>query len=239
MRSRLFLGLGLLAASLASPLSAGQCPEPLRSARQLVLVVASDMNTPTATLQTFTRKSRTAKWKPEGAPISTVVGSAGLGWGWPFRKLSQNGEPLKEEGDKRTPAGFYRFGRPFGFDKLPLHRYMQLEPDKQFCVDAATSPHYSRIIPHDKVTAEVSGERMWEIDLYRRGLVIDYPTDRDAKAGSCIFLHVWKAADSPTVGCVATDEPEVAKLQDWIKPKQAVIAILPASALDRFKDCLP
>ena len=28
--------------------------------------------------------------------------------------------------------------------------------------------------------------------LYRRGLVVDYPTDAANKAGSCIFIHVWR-----------------------------------------------
>ena len=74
--------------------------------------------------------------------------------------------------------------------------------------------------------------------LYRRGLVIDYRSDAAAKAGSCIFLHVWRGPGHGTAGCVALPEGRVAALQDFLA-EGSVIAILPDSAFDRFRSCLP
>lgn len=239
MRLATCLGVGLLAIATTGSVSAGQCPEPLRSARQLVLVETDGFNSPAATLQRYGRSSRKGKWKPEGTAVPAVVGEAGLGWGLTFRSKALEGEPLKQEGDKRAPAGVFRLGRPFGFEAQDLKRYMKLEPDKQFCVDDIASPLYSRIVPLAKAATAKSGERMWEIELYKRGLVIEYPTDRKEQSGSCIFLHTWKGMDKPTVGCVAAQENEVAALQSWIKPRRAVIAILPRQARDRFAGCLP
>lgn len=239
MRLATYLGVGLLALVAGTPVQAGQCPEPLRSARQLVLVETDGFNTSMATLRRYVRSSRKAEWKADGDPSPSVVGEAGLGWGLTFRKLAREGEPLKQEGDKRAPAGVFKLGAPFGFEASKLLRYMKLEAEKQFCVDDAESPLYSRIVPLAKAGEAKSGERMWEIALYKRGFVIDYLTDRKEKSGSCIFLHVWKAPDNPTAGCVATAEPDVASLQNWIKPKGAVVAILPSQARDRFEGCLP
>jgi len=74
---------------------------------------------------------------------------------------------------------------------------------------------------------------MRDIDLYRRGLVIEYPTDAAAPAGSCIFIHVWRAAGQVTTGCVALPEPRVVAVQDFAE-HGAVIAIVPRGMLDRF-----
>ena len=65
------------------------------------------------------------------------------------------------------------------------------------------------------VGPSVSGEDMRKIDLYRRGLVVDYPTDRAARAGSCIFIHVWRGEGRGTAGCVALPEARVAALQEF------------------------
>ena len=84
----------------------------------------------------------------------------------------------------------------------------------------------------------MSGEAMWTVPLYRHGLLVDYPANRYQKAGSCVFVHVWRAPKSGTAGCVALAEESVEGLQDWAKPGTAAIGILPKSAFDRFADCL-
>jgi L,D-peptidoglycan transpeptidase YkuD (ErfK/YbiS/YcfS/YnhG family) len=81
-------------------------------------------------------------------------------------------------------------------------------------------------------------EQMGGFSLYRRGLVVDYPSDRLRKSGSCIFIHVWRSRFKGTAGCIALPEPRVAALQRFAEPG-AVIAVAPAAALDRFGDCLP
>ena len=74
--------------------------------------------------------------------------------------------------------------------------------------------------------------------LYRSGLFVDYPSDRVTRRGSCIFIHIWSASDMGTSGCVGLPEARVEALQEFSRVG-AVLAILPATAFDRFPSCLP
>ena len=74
--------------------------------------------------------------------------------------------------------------------------------------------------------------------LYRSGLFVDYPSDRATRRGSCIFVHIWSASDTGTAGCVGLPEARVEALQEFSRAG-TVIAILPATAFDRFPGCLP
>ena len=68
--------------------------------------------------------------------------------------------------------------------------------------------------------------------------MFEYPTNRAARAGSCISMHVWRPGANGTNGCVALPEPQLASLHDFAD-SGAVLAVLPGQALDRFKECLP
>jgi L,D-peptidoglycan transpeptidase YkuD (ErfK/YbiS/YcfS/YnhG family) len=106
------------------------------------------------------------------------------------------------------------------------------------CVDDSNSPAYNTITSRARVGWQVHGENMWRVPEYRRGLLIDYPTDRAARAGSCIFIHVRLPGATGTSGCVSLPELQVIALQDFAQGG-AVLAVLPRQALDRFKGCLP
>jgi len=73
---------------------------------------------------------------------------------------------------------------------------------------------------------------------YRQGLVVDYPTNAAARAGSCIFIHVWRSPNRPTAGRVGLSEARVKCPQD-LAADRAVLAILPRQALHRLPGCLP
>lgn len=213
------------------------CPAPLADARKLVLVVADTMNSTTAEVRRFTRASPSVPWTADSAPVSALIGRNGVAWAHAFRSFAQSGEPVKVDGDKRVPAGFYKIGRPFGFGPSPRPRYMRVE-DGMTCVDEPRSPDYNTITSRAKVGWQVSGENMWRVPEYRRGLLVDYPTNRAARAGSCIFIHVRRPDAKGTAGCVALPEPQVEALQDFAE-SGAVLAVLPRQAFDRFKGCLP
>jgi L,D-peptidoglycan transpeptidase YkuD (ErfK/YbiS/YcfS/YnhG family) len=80
-------------------------------------------------------------------------------------------------------------------------------------------------------------ENMWRVPAYRHGLLVDYPTDRNNRAGSCIFIHIRMPDAKHTSGCVAVPEVQVRELQDFAEGG-AVIAIIPATARGRIS-CLP
>ncbi len=216
------------------PASAG-CPPGIEGARHVLLVTSPDMNSLEASLRRFERSRTGAPWREIGTASPAVVGAAGLGWAGDAPAMPA-GEPRKREGDKRTPAGFFPLGRPFGAAASPRPGYRQLAPGEDICVDDLASPRYGQIVSRREDPA-AHGEDMGRIALYRRGFVIDTPVDAAKRSGSCIFLHVWRAPDKGTVGCVALPEPAVADLQRWVEPGD-VIAILPRREAEAALACL-
>ena len=77
------------------------------------------------------------------------------------------------------------------------------------------------------------------LPMYRRGLLVDYPTDAKARAGSCIFIHVWHSPTTGTAGCVSLPEACASKRCRNSAAPGAVLAILPRAALARLAGCLP
>lgn len=226
-----------LAAQTSASVAAPNCPAPLRSAHRLVLVTAHGMASSAAHVEVFERTLPNNRWRLAGRLGAARIGSAGMAWGGPFRRLARDGEPIKVEGDRRAPAGVYRIGRSFGFAASPRPGYLQIT-GQTFCVSDPASPAYNTITSRAAVGPAVRGEMMRRIGHYRRGLVVDYPTNAAGRAGSCIFIHVWRSPSSSTNGCVALPEARVAALQDFATAG-AVIAILPQTAIGRLSACLP
>jgi L,D-peptidoglycan transpeptidase YkuD (ErfK/YbiS/YcfS/YnhG family) len=213
------------------------CPAPLADARRLVLVVAPTVSSATASVQRFERTLPDTPWRQVDGPISALIGHNGVGWAYAFRAYARPGEPMKAEGDKRTPAGFFTIGRSFGFDASNRPGYLRIA-DGTTCVDDPSSTAYNTITTRARIGWKLHGENMWRVSEYRRGLIINYPTDRKARAGSCIFIHLRLPGKTGTSGCIALPEPQLARLQDFTQGG-AVLAVLPRQALDRFKGCLP
>jgi L,D-peptidoglycan transpeptidase YkuD (ErfK/YbiS/YcfS/YnhG family) len=217
---------------------AQSCPAVLKDARRLVLVTAQTMNDTAATMRLYERASAGENWRPLGTAEPATIGRAGMGWSQFFTRFARRGEPIKVEGDKRAPAGVYSIGRSFGILASSRPDYLQVMPDT-VCVDDPASPAYNQITSRARVGPEVHAENMGKaLPMYRRGLLVDYPTDARKKAGSCIFIHVWRSPNTGTAGCVALPEPRMEALQDFAADG-AVLAILPRGALDRLAGCLP
>jgi L,D-peptidoglycan transpeptidase YkuD (ErfK/YbiS/YcfS/YnhG family) len=216
---------------------AQSCPAPLGDARRLVLVVAPTIASATASVQSFERASPGAAWKAVGGPVSALVGHKGVAWAHAFRGFARDGEPVKVEGDKRAPAGFFAIGHSFGFAASRRPGYLRIATGT-VCVNDLASPAYNTISTRAKVGWKVHGENMWRVPEYARGLLVDYPRDANARAGSCIFIHLRLPQATGTSGCVALPEPQLINAQNFAQDG-AVLAVLPKQALDRFKGCLP
>src|SRR5258708_24346020 len=195
------------------------------------------MDTALATLQRFTRRSADLPWKRVGAGGPAVVGKAGLGWGFPFLDVEDGEETEKVEGEDRTTAGFLRIGSSLGFAPSRRPGYIELKAGETVCVEDPSSPLYNTITKRSDI-GSVEADDMRSSPFYRSGLFVDYPSDRATRRGSCILIHIWSAPDRGTAGCVGLPEARVEALQDFSRAG-AVIAILPATAFDRFPGCLP
>jgi L,D-peptidoglycan transpeptidase YkuD (ErfK/YbiS/YcfS/YnhG family) len=237
---RVVAAMAVMAAviALSVPAHAQSCPAPLAGARRLVLVTAPAMNDTAATMRLYERASAGAAWHALGPAEPATIGRTGMAWSPFFLKLARRGEPLKVEHDKSAPAGIFSIGRSFGTLASSRPNYLQVTPDT-VCVDDPSSPAYNTIASRARIGPNVRAENMSRaLPMYRRGLLVEYPTDAKRQAGSCIFIHVWRSPTTGTAGCVAMPEPRIEALQDFSEGG-AVLAILPHAALGRLAGCLP
>lgn len=195
----------------------------LQHSMQMILVTTPDWNASTGTLQRYERNSLKQHWEKIGETIPVVIGKNGMAWGVEIKnKFDHAG--VKQEGDGRTPAGVYEIGPGFGFDKKSIGHldYFPIT-DSSVCVDDPHSQYYNQLIDQAKVTSVDwhSGEQMHQVPGYQMGSVIQYNTQHHIiGAGSCIFMHIWKSANTGTAGCVAMDDRNLKTVLHWLNSRK-------------------
>jgi D-alanyl-D-alanine dipeptidase len=214
---------------------------PLEGTRQMVLVVTPGWDSTAGTLRRFSRVSDSAPWRQVGRAVPIVVGRTGVAWDDAQARPSA-GEPVKREGDGRSPAGAFVLDTAFGFDirqvvswvRLPYVRLRQTTE----CVDDSRSAHYNTIVDRDSVSRVdwTSSEKMRSIEQYAYGVHVAYNAPPTPARGSCIFLHIWAGPQSVTAGCTAMSEPALKELMGWIDPRRRPMLVqLPSSAVERLR----
>ena len=209
---------------------------------QIILVLIPDWNSSNATLRAFERSGKA--WRLEGEPIPAVIGRSGAAWGLGLHPPQQG--PVKREGDGRSPAGIFSIGTAFGYASsiATALAYDALGPG-EYCVDVSGSPLYNRIV--DSATAgaaAVAGStEPMRRDIhangdqaYKLGFVVEHNAGGLRDAGSCIFVHLWKSADSTTAGCTAMAEPALRRLLAWLQPQRhPLFVLLPQAEYRRLR----
>lgn len=230
--------LMLLCAAVAGPGLAGTAtadtaPPALQQARQLVLVVAPDWDSPRGQLQAFERTAQ--GWRAHGQRFDVALGRNGSAWGLGLHPAQADG-PQKREGDGRSPAGIFTVGEAFGYAQR-IDSALPYQPMRQssYCIDVPDSPLYNRIVDADRVGAEAvagSTEPM-RLDLhhdgdrrYEEGFVIGHNPQARPGAGSCIFAHLWRAPGEATAGCTAMEPADMQRLLAWLRPDAAPLFVL-------------
>lgn len=194
---------------------------------QLVVVVAEDVNATSAQMQ---RYEKNGEWEKVGSAVPVTLGRSGLGY------ASQK-EPLKNEGDGRSPLGVFPIPSTFGYDPSPNSAMPYLHADeKLICVDDAEDPRYNRIV-------ELAGEKPASFEwmrrkdgVYRHGAVIGYNRSGEKGRGSCIFIHLNHPDYRPTSGCTAMNQEALVELLGWLDPvKKPQILQIPKSECENYK----
>jgi len=160
-------------------------------------------------------------------PHPRCGGQEGLGWGAGVAAEAGRraaNDPVKKEGDGKSPAGIFRLSTIFGYAaqeppgwKMP---YLNLTPSVE-CVDDARSKFYTRVLDRASVAPDWnSSEQMLRPDgEYRWGLVVDHNAEPvTAGAGSCIFLHIWLGPGVGTTGCTAMAQEQLEGLLARLDP---------------------
>jgi len=193
----------------------------LLASQQLVVVLSSELNATSASLQRYEKQN---SWVKTGDKVSVTLGRSGLGY-VAFK------QPLKNEGDGRSPLGVFPITSTFGYDhnttfKLP---YWHAD-DNLYCIDDINDSRYNKILRiYEKNSLPESYEVMRRLDgVYRYGAVIGYNPSAQRGRGSCIFIHLNHTDKHPTSGCTAMDEAPLIELLKWLDPvkKPQILQIL-------------
>jgi L,D-peptidoglycan transpeptidase YkuD (ErfK/YbiS/YcfS/YnhG family) len=212
--------------------------------RQMVVITSSDWAATTGQMQRYVKTGSATAWKAEGAAIAVALGKTGMAWGRGLHPAIVDA-PQKREGDGKTPAGVFRLTTGFGYAdandnvvkrlKLP---YTTATATIE-CVDDERSAYYNRIVDRNSTQKPdwSSSEQMRRNDeLYRWGVIVDHNAERTPGAGSCVFIHGWRAANRPTVGCAAMPVDMVRDLLAWLDPSlKPVIVHLPQAEYAKRK----
>lgn len=219
---------------------------PFADSRQLVRVLAADWNSSDAVLQRYTRAQAAAAWQPVGDALPVMLGRAGLAWGRGQHPESANQGRIKCEGDGCAPGGIFALTALFGAadpasqlaqsSSLP---FLCASGDLK-CVDDPASQHYNQIVDQTRVARIdwASCEDMLRPDTrYAIGAVVGHNPDNRPGAGSCIFLHVWQDAATPTAGCTAASLADMSAVCTWLDAAARPLLVqLPQAEYARYRE---
>ncbi|MFH1949400.1 MAG: L,D-transpeptidase family protein [Pseudomonadota bacterium] len=186
----------------------------------MILIVANDFNSPYARLECYENGNKVFN------TIDVNLGTNGLGWGIGEIALTQHAaEPLKYEGDKKSPAGVFKLTDMYGYAIASDFKMPYLYTSKKLiCVDESNSSFYNQII--EMRGDEKSFEYMKREDgQYELGIVVAHNKNAIKDRGSCIFLHVKKSQEATTAGCSAMRLDEIQKIGNWLDSKKEPILI--------------
>ena len=257
----------ILLASCASTHAASPIPS---DSHQLIVVTASAWDSMTGTMRRYERNADNGPWVPvnevsafdiDGNEIPAsitepiVVGRNGLGWGLGLHSdlefLPEPGEPIKQEGDGKAPAGVFSLGTAFGITpilpSLPLnlsYPYVQAT-DTLRCVDDMNSPYYNELVDTRELNLAEGEALPWPSDegilrtdgLYSVGIVVNHNVSPAVMGmGSCIFMHIWRGADRGTAGCTAMAVPTIIATTAWLRAAaKPTLVQLPQAQYDVLK----
>lgn len=191
----------------------------LGASGQHLVSIVEEPGATTGALYRF--EATTDGWRRIGPAAPVVVGRSGVG--------------PKREGDGRSPRGVFALGPAFGYAPTPPDglrlAYRAMEPGT-VCVDDPDSDHYAQIVdpartenPDWSSAEAMRRDRVHGDDLYEWGIEVAFNPEGRPGAGSCIFLHVWRGPESPTVGCTAMPEETLLELMTWLRPAESPVLI--------------
>lgn len=226
----------LVASAMISWSISGSAQIPEESS-QLLLTVSDGWSDPVGELYAYERVD--GRWQSKFEAIAVSLGRSGLAWGIGLHPegIGDGEDPRKREGDGKAPAGIFRLGDGFGYaSTLKTGLHYQPMAASHFCIDAPDSPFYNQtvdaaIVGQSAVKGSSEGMRRdihYGDQQYKKGIFVAHNPANVPKAGSCIFVHLWKEPGSPTAGCTAMAEPQMDLLLEWLQAEyHPVYVVLP------------
>jgi hypothetical protein len=208
----------------------------LFASQQIILVVSKDFNSSSASMECYEDGEKVF------GTLHVNIGKNGLGWGFGEINLTKKSdEPLKKEGDKKAPAGVFKLTNIFAYEeKRNFHMPFLFASKNLICVDDDTSANYNQIIQMPDKRPN-SFEYMKRDDKqYELGIVVAHNKQGIKQGGSCIFIHVEKSANAPTVGCISMSLEELEKITSWLdETKNPILIQIPKSSAKEILTLFP
>ncbi|MBV8378969.1 MAG: L,D-transpeptidase family protein [Verrucomicrobia bacterium] len=211
------------------------------SVSQLVVGVAPTWDSMTGQIQRFDKTEE--GWRPAGPPVPVLFGKDGVAWGRGLIKEPDEG-PVKMEHDHRAPAGVFRIGIIYTYDRslppganYPFHTV----GDGDAWVDDVNNPHYNQHVTVDPKNPPswFEKQKMRRGDFAYRWLVeIRHNADPPLPGhGSAIFFHIRRGPTRPSAGCTTMAETDLVELIRWLRAgANPVYVCLPRTEyLNRWK----
>lgn len=209
-----------------------------RECHQILAVITPAWESPSGRMWRLEREGNS--WQPIGEAVAVTVGHRGLGIGLGLHPAGLAG-PLKEEGDKRAPAGIFAIESAFGTKdrKSPRFPHRKTTPSDRW-VDDPESSHYNQWvglgdpgIRQDWKSAEILRR---PDGLYDLALVVGHNRAPVVKGrGSAIFMHRWYAPGRSTIGCTAMDPRHLRELFEWLdEGRRPLLVQAPRELLPRL-----
>lgn len=219
-----------------------QAPIP-NPCRAILLATPNHWNDSHSVLQLYRRADAAAAWIASGSPKPVNLGKEGLAWGRGLHP-PQSG-PQKREGDKKSPAGIFLLGQVlYGYAdtaNIPNWRYRRVS-DRDLWIEDPTSANYNRhliLLGHEPFPSNHLYDLMRQDDpAHALKLFIRHnaPPDVLSNAGSAIFFHLSRGADSVTTGCTSLQEKDFLPLLHSFDPRDnPVYVLLPKAEYDRLR----
>lgn len=251
-----YLGIGLLvlgatacsekapAPKTSAPAAALPLPQPAPSApaaqaplipattRQLITAVTDSWTSTRATMQLWTRPEGGTWTAASTTSWPVILGRAGSAWGIGIHPAPPAGAPIKKEGDNKSPAGAFALREAYGYAEAPPAgtklEYSSTGRGDYECIDDPASEHYASIVDRKQVAADWESSESLLIDdsQYRWIIDVAHNPERTPKAGSCIFLHVWRGPEATTSGCTAMEAVRLEELLRQLDPAARPVFVL-------------
>ncbi len=196
---------------------------------QVVLALALDGNATQGRIWCLERPNERMPWLPVHGPVPVTFGRHGIAEGLGEHRGKATNLPPKREGDGKSPAGIFALPFAYGYAAKPAASRVKIPyrhmTENHRGVDDVNSRYYNQVVDGGRTKADWEGAEKMVLsdDQYRWGLFVAHNTDPKpvAGAGSCIFIHIWKAPGVPTSGCTAMAREEMEKLLAWLNPAKA------------------
>lgn len=228
----LFVSLALALSSVAFELPEGssQC-----------LVGVADSWESSSVVMTLYEKEK-GEWKPVGGSWKGRLGKAGLAWGLGFHPVPKGAE-MKKEGDWKSPAGVFKLGGVWGYDKkVKKHAktYYRQITSRDLWVEDPKSKHYNRhlVLKDEPSTDWEKKQQMKQNDpahALKLFIAHNAPPKVVPGGGSSIFFHIWRDnGGRPTAGCTVMERKKLEWLIARMDPdKKPLYVLLPKSEYDK------